>query len=511
MNWKLLKRPRVLILIFFLFIAYLSINPSFGREGVAIKSVEEFSDASLAGIKVPPHINPKNREIIQTINGVEVQDIDSYLSELDKAAFNKSLTIATDKDTYTLVKKTDHLGIIVGEVVNSNIRKGLDLEGGTRVILQPKDELTDEQFKTLMDVMENRLNAFGLSDVPIRKASDLLGNDFVIVEVAGATREDVEELIASQGKFEAKIGNETVFTGSKEDVTFVCKDDGTCSGVTNCRQAEEGYTCSFEFAVHLSPQAAKNHAAVTSKLDLSSNNSRYLSKPLDLYIDGKFISDLQIAAGLKGAEAAQISISGPGFGATEQEAIENTLTEMNKLQTILLTGSLPTSLEIIELKSISPVLGESFFKNALIAGLAALIAVCIVIFLRYKKIKVIIPMIITLFSEIFIIIGLAALFKQSIDSAAIAGIIAAIGTGLDDQIVIADEIVKGQQDTIRQSIKKAFFIIFVAFAATVAAMLPLLWAGAGLLKGFALATIAGVVIGVFITRPAYAAVLEEIM
>ena len=120
-------------------------------------------------------------------------------------------------------------------------------------------------------------------------------------------------------------------------------------------------------------------------------------------------------------------------------------------------------------------------------------------------------MIITLFSEIFIIIGLAALFKQSIDSAAIAGIIAAIGTGLDDQIVIADEIVKGQQDTIRQSIKKAFFIIFVAFAATVAAMLPLLWAGAGLLKGFALATIAGVVIGVFITRPAYAAVLEEIM
>ncbi|MBS3064693.1 MAG: hypothetical protein J4472_02670, partial [DPANN group archaeon] len=206
MNWKLLKRPRVLILIFFLFIAYLSINPSFGREGVAIKSVEEFSDASLAGIKVPPHINPKNREIIQTINGVEVQDIDSYLSELDKAAFNKSLTIATDKDTYTLVKKTDHLGIIVGEVVNSNIRKGLDLEGGTRVILQPKEKLTDEQFKTLMDVMENRLNAFGLSDVPIRKASDLLGNDFVIVEVAGATREDVEELIASQGKFEAKIG-----------------------------------------------------------------------------------------------------------------------------------------------------------------------------------------------------------------------------------------------------------------------------------------------------------------
>ena len=39
-------------------------------------------------------------------------------------------------------------------------------------------------------------------------------------------------------------------------------------------------------------------------------------------------------------------------------------------------------------------------------------------------------------------------------------------------------------------------------------MIPLLWAGAGLLTGFALATIAGVTVGVLITRQAYATVLE---
>ena len=48
----------------------------------------------------------------------------------------------------------------------------------------------------------------------------------------------------------------------------------------------------------------------------------------------------------------------------------------------------------------------------------------------------------------------------------------------------------------------------VAFAATVAAMIPLLFAGAGLLKGFAITTIVGVTIGVFITRPAFAAMIE---
>src|SRR3989344_4168853 len=401
MNWTLLKRPRILILLFFLLIALLSINPSFGREGIAIKSIEPLSDAANAGIIVPANLNPKNREIIQSINNVEVKDIDSYLAELEKVNYNKTVRLTTDKNSYIIVKNSEHLGISIDKIVNSNIRKGLDLEGGTRVILEPEEKLTDAEFTTLMQVMENRLNAYGLSDVPIRKASDLSGNNFVIVEVAGATREDVEDLIASQGKFEAKIGNETVFTGSKEDIVSVCKDDGTCSGITNCRQAEGAqYQCTFEFAVQLSPKAAKSHAEVTSKLEVNSTFANYLSKPLDLYVDGK---------------------------------------------------------------SISPSLGESFFKNALLAGLAALVTVCIVIYIRYRRIKVIIPMIITLLSELFIIVGLASLFKQSIDVAAIAGIIAAVGTGIDDQIVIADEIIKGDQTPLKQSIKKAFFIIMVAY------------------------------------------------
>jgi len=42
-------------------------------------------------------------------------------------------------------------------------------------------------------------------------------------------------------------------------------------------------------------------------------------------------------------------------------------------------------------------------------------------------------------------------------------------------------------------------------------MLPLWWMGAGLIRGFALTTIAGVTIGVLITRPAYAKIIEILM
>ena len=100
------------------------------------------------------------------------------------------------------------------------------------------------------------------------------------------------------------------------------------------------------------------------------------------------------------------------------------------------------------------------------------------------------------------------------DLAAIAGIIAAVGTGVDDQIVITDEIIRGQKEKFlswKERIKKAFGIILVAYFATLAAMLPLWGAAAGLLRGFALTTILGVSIGVLVTRPAFASMLEKLM
>jgi preprotein translocase subunit SecD len=44
----------------------------------------------------------------------------------------------------------------------------------------------------------------------------------------------------------------------------------------------------------------------------------------------------------------------------------------------------------------------------------------------------------------------------------------------------------------------------------IVSMLPLWFLGAGVLRGFALTTIVGVTIGVFITRPAFAKMIETL-
>jgi preprotein translocase subunit SecD len=515
-NMKLKKylRFRVLFLLFWLLISIIAINPQLNTNGVSIKAVEKNSSASNAGIIFDPSATLTSYEIIKKINNQDVNNLEDYSRILKSINDTSIVRIITDKKEYVMLKEKD-LGLTVEKVPSNNLRRGLDLQGGTRVVLQPQEELTDNEIRDLIITMENRLNIYGLSDLKIKQSNDLSGNKFIIVEIAGASKEEVKDIIASQGKFEAKIGNDTVFIGGKKDITFVCREDGKCSGVRQCEEVESGYQCVFEFQIKLSQEAAERHAEITSKLDSNlSSGGNYLSKPLDLYLDGKLVDSLQISTNLKGQAATDIAISGPGFELERDDAINDAIKNMNKLQTVLITGSLPTKLEIVKLNTISPVLGETFSKNAISVILFAIIAVSLVIFIRYRDLKIALPIVLISMSEVFIILGIASLIRYNLDLAALAGIIAAVGTGVDDQILIADEIISGKKRkevvSLKEQIKRAFFIIFVAYATGIASMVPLFWAGAGLFTGFAITTILGISIGVFITRPAFAAIVENL-
>ena len=121
-------------------------------------------------------------------------------------------------------------------------------------------------------------------------------------------------------------------------------------------------------------------------------------------------------------------------------------------------------------------------------------------------------MAITIISEIILILGFAAFAKWSLDLAAIAGIIIIVGTGVDHLIVITDETQSSEhRGDWNVRIKNAMFIVVGAYLTTVVGMLPLWWAGAGLLKGFALTTIAGISFGVLIARPAFAVMIEKLL
>jgi hypothetical protein len=71
----------------------------------------------------------------------------------------------------------------------------------------------------------------------------------MVVEIAGSSPADLENLIAQQGKFEAKIGNDTVFNGGNKDITYVGRS-GQDAGIYDCFQVEEGEACNFRFVIY---------------------------------------------------------------------------------------------------------------------------------------------------------------------------------------------------------------------------------------------------------------------
>jgi len=236
----------------------------------------------------------------------------------------------------------------------------------------------------------------------------------------------------------------------------------------------------------------------------------FLSERLDLFLDDELVDSLLISVGLKGIVTTQISISGSGSGATEDEAAENARLEMNQLQTVLITGSLPYKVEVLKLDTISPSLGKEFVYSIFLAGIAALIAVTLIISIRYRSIKSSLALLLTVLSELIIILGVASLIKWNLDLPSIAGILATIGTGIDQQIIILDEARSERHIGINQRMKRAFAIILGAYFTALVALIPLYWAAAGFFKGFALTTIIGITAGILITRPAFSDIVKKI-
>ncbi len=463
-----------------------------------------YGNAQAAGLK--------EAMVVESINGFSLENY--TFSEIKAKVESKAkLDIKTDKNEYTFFTAQDP-GIVVSEIWPTRINAGLDLQGGARAIIKPERALTQQEMSSLIETVRYRLNVYGLSDVSVKDVSDLEGNRYLMIELAGATPTELQELVAKQGKFEAKIGNETVFIGGQNDITFVCRNDASCARIETCDKVAEGEVCRFQFGVHLSETAAKKHADITANLSENSSDGgkSYLNETLDLYLDDKLVDSLWISSDLKGKVTTAVSVSGSGAGATRLDAYNNAETNMKKLQTVLITGSLPFKLEIIKLDSISPALGKEFTKGVILASVAAFIGVCLIIYIRYRKIKLFIPVIITIVSEAVLTLLIAVLIRWNLDLASIAGIIAAIGTGVNDQVIMIDESESktSKQYSMKERLKRAFFIIMSAYATIVVALLPLWWAGAGLLRGFAVTTLLGITVGVFITRPAFADILSRI-
>ncbi|MEK6816560.1 MAG: hypothetical protein AABY09_03025, partial [Nanoarchaeota archaeon] len=165
-------------------------------------------DDNLTIVQADPETKLIMGDTLIAINGDEISNITEFNKKAEDILPKKIFKIGTDKGEFAFLA-TSFPELKIGPAAKSNIKKGLDLEGGTRVLLKPvsTDPIKDSDIADLVKVLSNRLNMYGLSDLRIREAKDWQGQRFVLIEIAGVSKDEVKDLIVQQGKFEAKIGN----------------------------------------------------------------------------------------------------------------------------------------------------------------------------------------------------------------------------------------------------------------------------------------------------------------
>ena len=396
----------------------------------------------------------------------------------------------------------------------TNLKFGLDFEGGSRIKLQLLNNssyITDDQLQLTKDIMANRINAYGLKDVPISTVRDDKQNAYMLIDFAGLTYDKAMDLVGTPGKFEMRIQS----TGNESE-HIIYGSDVIGQTVQSLGQTSSGETY-WGVGFQLSREGAEAFHQVASKYDIVNNPQQH---QVIMLLDNKEFHRAPISNDARQGQLglADKLMQGPvdtmvaetGVG---QEGYDEAYTIFVDMK----SGALPFSVDVVSSGQVPAAQGSMFKTVVIIAALLAQAAIGAVMYIRYREPRIILPMFLTSLFEIFILLGFAsAPFVQwEIDLPSVAAIIAVIGTGIDQLIIITDEVMTtGRTPTTKKILAKmsqAFKIIFASAATVVVAMIPLYFMGFGALKGFALTTIVGVAIGIFITRPAYGKIISEIL
>jgi preprotein translocase subunit SecD len=350
-------------------------------------------------------------------------------------------------------------------------------------------------------ILENKINSLGTKDA---KVNTLTGFNnvgrYIRVELAGVDMKQAQDIVGKQGKFEIRVqttGNATEHVVSGDSITTVQMPSQSPPGSDKWGVSftlnEDGATAFQEAAIKYGATADPANHYLLMILD----NKTVYSAPLSEELAGQ----------LQTQKIRQLYAS-TGTGKTGSS-------QATDLEIHLRAGALPVDVSIAGSGGTSAPLGERYKTMAVIAGILALITVGFVVYYRYREPSIVLPMILINASELVILLGFIALIRFQMDLPTIAGLVAVVGPGVDQLVIITDEILhEGKVPSPNLYLKRlarALGIIVAAAATVVIAMVPLALMDLSTLKGFAIITILGVLVGVIVTRPAYGKVIMQML
>jgi preprotein translocase subunit SecD len=195
------------------------------------------------------------------------------------------------------------------------------------------------------------------------------------------------------------------------------------------------------------------------------------------------------------------NINEPILGGSAQISGSFTVASANELSIALRSGKLPVALTVVEERTVGPDLGADSIRKGVLAGGIATMAVLIFMIVTYGRFGVYAN--IALVVNIFLIVGIMAIFNATLTLPGIAGFVLTVGAAVDANVLINERIREEQRrgrgiiQTIEVGYKEASRAIFDANITNVIAAALMFYFGSGPIRGFAVVLTIGIVTSVF--------------
>jgi preprotein translocase subunit SecD len=414
-------------------------------------------------------------------------------------------------------------------------RLGLDLQGGTSVVLTAPDGTDPELLDVATEIMTRRIEGFGNVQEPDIAIS---GDNTVVVQLPGV--EDEQRAIdavgatgllsfrpvldSTPGETGPLAGSDTSGIDSQTGLTI--EDDITMESYLLQTDAQLGSE-----VLHVGP-AALEGSDVAEAIPIFSTQSGQWAVSLNLTTEGgqKF-ADLtaeaasypvgdprrQIAIVLDGevvsAPAVNPDVS-PTTGISGGQALitmsgsQDAQQEAQDLALTLRYGSLPVAFEVSAVQKVSATLGTDSLRAGIIAGALGLALVAIVLLLAYRSMGLVAIAGLTVFASLLVTLFglLGAAQGLTLTLAGVTGIIVSVGITADSYIVyyerIKEKIRDGLsiEDATEEGFSLAFRTILTADTVSLLAAILLWFLAVGAVKGFAIALGMATVLDIFVAR-----------
>lgn len=398
-----------------------------------------------------------------------------------------------------------------------DIARGLDLQGGSQILLEadlPADMTLDEgPMSTARIIVENRVNSLGVTE-PLVQGQ---GGRRIIVELPGIDNpEKAIETLRATGQLEfIRTGDFQIFSGAVVNTTnrpnavaetqlaiesglsdfvplpfpdTVFETVMTGTVLRDAVPSVEDTTGQWQISFELSAEGSNQFFEYTNA---------NIGQAMPIVLDGLILATPIINSGIR-----DVGVISGSF--TEDEA--------RSLAIQMRYGALPVPLVVVDIRTIGATLGQNSVSKSLLAGQVGLIMVLVFMLLLYR-----LPGLLACLALVIYVALNVAVFKLipvTLTLPGIAGFLLSIGMAVDANILIFERLReelragRSMRNAVRTGFNRAWPAIRDGNISTLISCAVLYWFGssfgASIVKGFALTLSIGVVLSmltaVLITR-----------